>query len=72
MKFQFQKEDHNRQDRAKQGDYVQEIRERGPTEGSWSGIDMARLQKREAVLDAELRQATSFFFVYGSTKTPRR
>jgi hypothetical protein len=65
VKFQFQKEDHNRQDKTKKGDYIEEIRERGPTDGSWSGVNMENIQKRKRIRDAELEQAATLFFVYG-------
>jgi hypothetical protein len=65
MKYHFQKEDHNRQDKAKKGDYLEDLRERVPTTGSWSGVNVTDIQRRAEVRQLELPRATAFYFVYG-------
>ena len=61
MKYQFQKEDHNRQDKTRKPDYLTELRERPATQGAWSGVDPRKVMLRKQ----ECRRVQRCFFVYG-------
>jgi hypothetical protein len=67
MKIQFQREDHNRQDKSRKPDYVEELRKRNAKGATWSGLgaSMRAIRAAKRIRDLELQQAEQFYFVYG-------